>query len=265
MAETVPKISENSRRIAKNTLALYFRMLLLLIIGLYTSRVVLHALGETDLGVYTTVGGFVAMFAVISNSLSSAISRFLTYEMGKGDKGRLSGIFSTAVIIQLSIAFLIVVLSEVIGPWYIDRYMTIPPERLHSAKVIFQFSVLTFAINLISVPYNASIIAHEKMTAFALIGLFEGVCKLVIALLISVIPMDRLVFYGLAMCAVAVVVRIAYQVYCRVKFEECRVGFSFDRKLLKEMFGFAGWNFIGAGAAVLKDHGGTLIINMFYP
>ena len=260
-----PKISENSRRIARNTLALYFRMLVLLAIGLYTSRVVLHSLGETDLGVYTTVGGFVALFAVISNSLSAAISRFLTFELGKGDQDRLRRIFSTAVVIQALIAAGIIFLAELAGPWYISRYMTIPPDRVHAAKVVFQFSVLTFAVNLVSVPYNASIIAHEKMTAFAYMGIFEGLCKLAIALLISVAPMDSLVFYALAMCLVAVAVRVVYQVYCRRNFRECRGKMAFDRSLLREMSGFAGWNFIGAASGVLRDHGGTLVINLFFP
>ena len=260
-----PKISENSRRIARNTLALYFRMLVLLAIGLYTSRVVLHSLGETDLGVYTTVGGFVALFAVISNSLSAAISRFLTFELGKGDQDRLRRIFSTAVVIQALIAAGIIFLAELAGPWYISRYMTIPPDRVHAAKVVFQFSVVTFAVNLVSVPYNASIIAHEKMTAFAYMGIFEGLCKLAIALLISVVPMDSLVFYALAMCLVAVAVRVVYQVYCRRNFRECRGKMAFDRSLLREMSGFAGWNFIGAASGVLRDHGGTLVINLFFP
>lgn len=264
MSEGVSNYEKN-KRIAKNTLALYFRMLLLLVIGIYTSRVVLHALGETDLGVYTTVGGFVAMFAMLSNSMSAAISRYMTFEMGKDDKSRLPAIFSTAIIIQLLIALIIVILAEVIGPWYMDRYMTIPQERMCVAKIIFQFSVLTFAINLVSVPFNAAIIAHEKMTAFSMIGLFEGFCKLGTALLLTITTMDRLLFYGLAMCLVAVIVRLLYQIYCRMMFEECRAKFSYDHKLVKEMFGFAGWNFIGAGSVVLRDHGGTLIINMFYP
>lgn len=264
-ADQVPHISENSRRIAKNTLALYCRMLFLLFVGLFTSRIVLNALGETDFGVYTTVGGFVSMFVVISGALSSAVSRYLTFELGREDKSRLPKVFSTAVTILLAITVLIVILAEVSGPWYMDRYMTIPPERMHAAKIVFQFSVLTFAINLVSVPYNASIIAHERMAAFSYIGIFEGAAKLTIAFLIAKAGMDRLVFYALAMCVVAVLVRVVYRIYCRTSFSECRYSFGYDKGLMKEMSGFAGWNFIGTGAAVLRDHGGTLIINMFYP
>lgn len=264
-SDQVPHISENSRRIARNTLALYFRMLFLLFVGLFTSRLVLNLLGETDFGVYTTVGGFVSMFVVISGALSAAVSRYLTFELGKEDRSRLPKVFSTAVTIQLVITALTVVLAEASGPWYIDHYMTIPAERVHAAKIVFQFSVITFAINLISVPYNASIIAHERMAAFSYIGIFEGAGKLAIALLIAKAGMDRLVFYASAMCVLAVLVRVIYQLYCRVNFSECRYSFGYDKDLMKEMSGFAGWNFIGTSAAVLRDHGGTLIINMFYP
>jgi Na+-driven multidrug efflux pump len=257
-------ISANSRRIARNTLFLYFRQFLLLLIGLYTSRVVLHALGETDFGVYTEVGGFVALFSVLSASLSSAISRFLTFELGRKDETRLARIFSSAVLIQLGIALIVILVAEMIGPWYIGRYLNIPVERLHAAHWIFQFSLFAFAVNLLSVPYNASIIAHERMDAFAYIGIFEGVCKLVIALMISFSPIDRLVFYGLAMGLVAVVVRMMYATYCRRNFAECRFKRVYDKGIVREMFSFAGWNYIGSGAAVLRDHGGTLILGYFF-
>lgn len=257
-------ISAKSKRIARNTVFLYFRQFLLLLIGLYTSRVVLHALGETNYGVYTEVGGFVAMFSVLSGSLSAAISRFLTFELGREDRTRLPRIFSSAVMIQLMIALIVIGLAEAVGPWYIASYLNIPSDRVWAAHGIFQFSLLAFGVNLFSVPYNASIIAHERMDAFAYIGIFEGVCKLAIALLIVVSPIDKLVFYGLATCLVAVIVRLVYGLYCRNNFEECRVRLVLDKGILREMFSFAGWNFIGAGSAVLRDHGGTLILGYFF-
>jgi O-antigen/teichoic acid export membrane protein len=258
------RISTKSRRIARNTIFLYFRQFLLLLIGLYTSRVVLYALGETNYGIYTEVGGFVALFSVLSGSLSAAISRFLTFELGKNEPERLSRIFSSAILIQLSIALIVIGMAEIVGPHYIARYLNIPADRLRAAHWIFQFSLLAFAINLISVPYNASIIAHERMDAFAYIGIFEGVCKLAIALLIVVSPIDRLVFYSASMCVVAILVRVMYGIYCRRHFAECRVKRVYDKEIIREMFSFAGWNFIGASSGVLRDHGGTLILGYFF-
>lgn len=254
--------SAQSRKVARNTLMLYGRMLVLLFIGLYTSRVILKALGVDDLGIYTTVGDVTAMFAVLSGSLSAAISRFLTFELGTGRKDRLQQIFSSAVSIQIFIALVIAILAEPIGLWFINEKMTISPERIAAAKWVLQFSIVTFAINLISVPYNAAIIAHERMGAFAWIGIFEGLAKLGVALLILHAPGDRLILYAALMCAVALMVRLAYGIYSR-RLEECRFSFHLDWKLLGQMFSFAGWNFIGSSAGVIRDRGGNILINIF--
>ncbi len=255
--------TENNKRIAKNTLLLYFRMLFLMAISLYTSRVVLNALGVEDFGIYNVVGGVVAMFSVLSGSLSSAISRFITYELGKGNQKNLNKIFSSAVTIQLGLAGIIILLAETIGIWFLNVKMNIPEVRMEAANWVFQFSILTFAINLISVPYNASIIAHEKMSAFAYISILEAVGKLTIAYLIAISPIDKLIFYAILMCVVALVVRLAYGNYCKRHFSECTYHFSWDKQLLKSMFSFAGWNFIGASSAVLRDQGGNVVINLF--
>lgn len=255
--------TENNKRIAKNTLLLYFRMLFLMAVSLYTSRVVLNALGVEDFGIYNVVGGVVAMFSVLSGSLSAAISRFITYELGKGNQKNLNKIFSSAVTIQLGLAGIIILLAETIGIWFLNVKMNIPEVRMEAANWVFQFSILTFAINLISVPYNASIIAHEKMSAFAYISILEAVGKLFIAYLITITPMDKLIFYAILMCVVALIVRFTYGNYCKRHFCECTYHFIWDKQLLKSMFSFAGWNFIGASSAVLRDQGGNVVINLF--
>lgn len=277
--------SNGAKKIAKNTLLLYVRMAVLLLVGLYTSRVVLGALGESDYGVYNVVGGVVAMFSIISGALSSAISRFITFELGRGGS-RLGAIFRCAVFVQIVLALIVVAVGEPLGLWFIGEKMTIPAERVEAAQIVLQFSLITFVINLLSVPYNATIIAHERMGAFAAVGLFEGFAKLGVALLLAVAPIDRMVWYALLMCVVALCVRIAYAVYCRNHFEECRreanpspgeaagpgqsetfprKPFAVDAGILKEMFSFAGWNFIGVSAGVLKDQGGNILINLYSP
>ena len=203
------------------------------------------------------------MFSVLSGSLSTAISRFITYELGKGNKENLNKIFSSAVTIQFGLAGIIILLAETIGIWFLNIKMNIPEVRMEAANWVFQFSIITFAINLISVPYNASIIAHEKMSAFAYISILEAVGKLTIAYLITISPIDKLIFYAILMCVVALIVRLTYGNYCKRHFSECTYHFSWDKLLLKQMFGFAGWNFIGASSAILRDQGGNVVINLF--
>lgn len=252
-----------SKRIAKNTLLLYVRMLLLMVISLYTSRVVLKALGIEDFGIYNVVGGVVGMFAIISGSLSASITRFLNYEMGKGSTSNLNHIFCSSVTIQLILSVIVLFVAETIGLWFLNEKMTIPEDRLIATNWVYQLSIFTFIINLISVPYNAVIIAHEKMSVFAYIGIFEGLSKLIIAFTISISPIDHLITYSILMCCIAIVVRLVYGGYCKSHFEECKFKLVFDNKQLKEMFAFAGWNFIGAIAGVLRDQGGNVILNLF--
>lgn len=253
----------NNKRIAKNTLLLYVRMLFLMAVSLYTSRIVLNALGVVDFGIYNVVGGMVAMFSMLSGSLSAAITRFITYELGKGDRENLKTIFSSAVSIQIGLSAIVILLAELVGVWFLNEKMNIPDNRIIAANWVFQFSILTFVINLISVPYNASIIAHERMSAFAYISILEAIGKLSIAFLITISSIDRLILYAILMCVVALIVRSTYSIYCRKHFEECTYHFIFDKALLKQMFGFAGWNFIGATSSVLRDQGGNVVINLF--
>lgn len=249
--------------IAKNTLMLYVRMFVLMIVGLFTSRIVLAALGENDYGVYNVVGGVVAMFTIISGALNSAVQRFITFEMGKGDSANLNKVYSTAVIIQLILALIVVAFAEPIGLWFIDNKMTIDPSRIPAARWVLHFSLLAFVINLMSVPQMASITAHEKMSAYAVIGLLDGFLRLGVALLIKNSPIDRLVYYAALMAAVVLVVRFAYGLYCRMNFPECRFRPVLDRPLIREMFSFAGWNFIGVTSGVLREHGGNILVNLF--
>ena len=256
--------SENSKRIAKNTLLLYMRMIFLMLISLYTSRVVLNSLGVIDYGIYNVVGGFVAMFALLSGALSSAISRFITFELGKGDIDRLKKVFSASVTIQIAISLIIVVLIETVGVWFLNTHMTIPGERILAANWVLQLSIISFVVGLISVPYNASIIAHEKMTAFAYISILDAIGRLLVAFLINHNPIDRLVFYGIMLVTISVIIRLVYGFYCKRHFAECNYHFFWDKQLLRQMFGFAGWNFIGSAAGLFRDQGGNILLNMFF-
>ena len=260
----MPETTSSSSRIAKNTLLLYFRMLLTMGVSLYTSRVILNALGVEDYGIYNVVGGVVAMFGILSGSLSAAISRFITFELGKGDLDKLKKIFCTSVNIQVILIAIITILMETIGIWFLNNKMVIPEERLAAANWVFQFSVVTFALNLLSVPYNAVIIAHEKMSAFAYISIIDCTLKLIVAFIIAYNPFDKLVYYGLLIMIVGLINRMMYAIYSKRHFEEATYWMIFDKGLMKEMFGFAGWNFIGASSSILRDQGGNLLLNLFF-
>lgn len=243
---------------------LYFRMFFLMILGLFTSRVVLHALGETDYGIYNVVGGVVALFTVISGALTTAVTRFITFEMGKGSEAQLNKVFSTAVNVQLLLCAIIIILAEPIGLWFIDNRMTIEPDRIPAARLVMHFSLLSFVVNLMSVPQMASITAHEKMSAYAYIGILDGALRLAAALIISKASTDRLVLYAVLMAVALIIVRCAYGIYCRVNFPECRYRFIYDKSLIRQMFSFAGWSFIGSASGVLRDQGGNILVNIFF-
>ena len=257
--------AENTKRIAKNTLMLYVRMLFSMLVSLYTSRVVLNALGVEDYGIYNVVGGFVVMFSLISSSLSASVSRFLTFELGRGDMERLKETFSTSLLIHLVLAGVVFVLAETVGIWFLNTQMTIPAERLYAANWVFQASVLSFMFGLSSVPYNASITSHERMSAFAYIGILDVVLRLLIVLFIAYAPFqfDRLIVYSLLLVCVGMSLQCIYLWYCRKNFEECRFRLHFNKERWKEMSAFAGWNFIGCTAGLLKDQGVNILLNLF--
>ena len=257
-------MEHNTKKIVKNTLLLYFRMILLMIITLYTSRVILSSLGIEDYGIYNVVGGMVAMFGVLSKSLSGACSRFLNYEMGKGNGKNINIVFSTCVFIQIILAVIVAIVSEIVGLWFLNFKMVIPVGRIEAANWVFQLSVLAFCIDLISIPYNAAIIAHEKMSAFAYISIFEGVAKLLIAYVIVISPIDRLIFYAALLLSVQITVRFMYTKYCNRYFSECKkCKIRYNSYYVKKMFGYAGWNFIGTSSAILRNQGGNMLINIF--
>ena len=257
--------SENNKRIAKNTLFLYFRQILVMAVSLYTVRVVLDALGEDDYGIYNAVGGFVAMFNILSGALSVAIGRFITYEMGQPDVTtfRLQRIFSSSLLIQIAMGLIICLLISTFGVWFVENKMVIPADRLEVTFYVLWFSTLSFFINLLSIPYNALIIAHEQMKAFAYISIVEVILKLAVAYLLIIAPLDKLWLYALSMVVVALVVRATYAVYCKRHFAECRFVRGFDKRLLSRMFVFSGWAFLGNGSFVLKEHGVNILLNMF--
>lgn len=256
-------MNEQNKRIAKNTIYLYIRSILVLCVGLYTSRVVLKALGIDDYGIYNVVGGFVAMFAIISSSLVSASQRFMSYEMGKVNP-QMERIFHGTVTIHIILAIIILVLSESIGLWFLLTKLKIAPNRLDAAFWVYQFSIITFCINLISIPYNATIIAHEKMKAFAYVSIFEACSKLIMAFLLQFVPCDRLIVYSLMMMLIAISIRCLYGYYCKTRFEECTFHLSFDKKLFKEMLGFTSWNFIGSTASIFSTQGINVLVNLFF-
>lgn len=233
-------------------------------ITLYTSRVILRELGVDDYGIYQAVGGFVAMFAVISSALSSAISRFITFEIGHGDQDKLKRIFSTSVNILVLLALIIAVLAEIVGIWFINHKMQIPTGREIATAWVLHASVFSFCVNLISVPYNALIIAHEHMKAFAYFGLFEAIAKLLICLSIAYAPIDKLVWYAVLLSILALIIRAFYGFYCRKSFEESAYHFVHDRSLFQEMAGFAGWSFITNSIYIFNTQGINLLTNVYF-
>ena len=261
---TTENTSERSRRIARNTVLLYFRMFVLMAVGLVTSRVVLRSLGADEFGIYSAVAGIVMLFTLLTASLSTAISRFLTVELGRGDAEQLRRVFATSVMIQLLLSALIVVLAEPAGLWWISHRMVLPAGRIPAAQWVLQLSLLSLVIQLVSVPYNAAIIAHERMDAFAWISLFEAFGKLAVAYALTVSEGDRLILYAGLLAAVSFVTRLLYGLFCRRHFAESRYRLRLDRPLFKEIFSFAGWNFIGAGAGILRDQGGNQLLNLFF-
>ena len=239
-------------------------MLLMMFIGLFTSRVVLKVLGIEDAGIYNAVGGVVTVFTFITASISSAISRFMNFELGRGDMARLRRVFSTSVIIQLMLAALIVILVETAGVWHLEHRMKIPEGRMDAAMMVLHCSLGVLVINLLSVPFNAVIIAREKMSAFAAISILEAVLKLAVALLLYVSVFDKLETYAVLMLAVALIIRFTYGAYCHRHFEESRGRLVFDAGLLKEMAGMAGWSFFGSSAMVFNTQGVNLAVNWFF-
>lgn len=258
--------SENTKRVAKNTLLLYGRMLFNLLVSLYSSRLILDALGVSDYGVYNVVGGFVSMFSVVTSALSGASSRFLCFELGKGDRERLKMTFSTSLAIQMILAAVVVLLVETLGVWYLETHMTIPDGRMTAAHWVLQCSLATFVTGLFIVPYDASIIAHEKMDFFALVGILDVLLKLAVALLLAfgISTSDKLIVYAVLLMLCKFVLQAIYFAYCGRKFEECSFRPRIHGQVFRGLFGFASWNFFGSGVSILNNYGVNLVLNMIY-
>lgn len=236
----------------------------MMLISLYTTRIVLATLGVEDYGVYNVVGGMVSMFGILSASLSTAISRFITFSLGKGDKEELQRVFSTAIIIQTAMAILIGLLIELIGVWYLFNKMVIPDGRMTAAFWVLQCGIVHFGLGLFSVPFNAEIIAHEKMSVFAYLSIADAILALVIVFILRILPYDKLILYAAMTVMASILMRTVYAIYCRIRFEECRFRFSLEKRLLKEMGAFAGWNLLGQGTWILNTQGVDLLVNSFF-
>ena len=254
----------DNNRIAKNTLLLYLRTLLLMIISLYTSRVVLKVLGVEDFGVYTAVGGVVTMFGILFNTLSSAISRFITVELGKGDELRIRSVFSTSVKVQFVISIVVIVLAEVVGLWFLNTKMQIPDGRYEAAQWVLHFSIASFAVSIIGAPYSASIIAHEKMAVFAYMGILDAILKLSVAYLIFISPIDKLTSYALLLLLVQILMLTLNMAYSISHFSECRGKSVFDRAIFNEIWKYTGWSFLGNTAYALNTQGINMILNVYF-
>lgn len=254
----------NTTRIAKNTVILYFRMLFLMLIGLYTSRIILKTLGVADYGTYNLVGGVVSMFTILTSSLSSAISRFITFELGKGNVDRLKRVFCTAVNVQVILGLIVIFFTETIGVWFLNTHLQIPSDRMVAANWVLQCAIASFVLGLLMVPYNATLIAHENMNIFAYISILEAVLKLAIVFALYISPYDKLITYAVLLFTVSCLIRWIYAFYCKRHYEECIYHYVYDKPLMKEMTGFAGWNFLGDGSWILNNYGVNILLNIFF-
>ncbi|MBO4590071.1 MAG: oligosaccharide flippase family protein [Bacteroidaceae bacterium] len=253
----------DQKRIAKNTLLLYIRMGLIMLISLYTSRVVLDALGETDQGIYATVAGIVMMFAFLSNTMSTACQRFYAYEMGRGDFEELKRVFSICVTVFIGIALIVVIFCETLGLYFLyDKIKT--DGRMNAALWVFQCAILSFVFTILRSPFQGMIIIKEKMKVFTYISVVEALGNLAIALLIAHSSNDRLILYGILMLVLNALVSLYYIVYCVHFYGECRYRFCWDKGKFGEIFSFAGWNMIGSLASVCKSQGLTILLNIFF-
>ncbi len=255
--------SDANKRIAKNTMLLYVRMGVMMIISFFTARITLEALGVVDYGINNVVGGLVSMFSLISSSLSSSVSRFMTFGLGKGDKKELNTIFSTSINIHIILAIIVVIAIETVGVWFLNNKMVIPIERLAAAHWVLQCSTLLFAVGLLSVPYNAAIIAHERMDVYAYFTLFDAFARLAIIFAIKYYGGDKLILLAIISLIPTLIKQFYYWHYSKTHFEECTYHFAWNKRVFKDMSGFAGWNFIGCTAGLTKDQGVNIAINMF--
>lgn len=254
----------NNTRLAKNTIMLYFRMILLMVIGLFTSRVILQTLGVEDYGISSVIAGFLGMFGIVTSSMSNAISRFITVELGKGSLVRLKQVFSTSISVQLFMGILIIILIETFGMWFLNTKMQIPAGRELAAQWCLHCATITTFISLMNIPFNSAIVAHEKMSAFAYMTIVDAILKLMICYAIYISPFDKLITYSVLGVLVSFIITSIYWIYCLLKFKETSFNFHFDKKLFKEIWEFAGWNLFAQTAWILNTQGVNMLMNFFF-
>jgi len=235
-----------------------------MLISLYTSRVILEALGIDDYGIYNVVGGIVGLLGIISGPLINAVTRFLTYYLGKGDIPLLKKVFASCFLVQAGLSLLVVVICETIGLWFLNFKLNIPADRIYAANWVFQFSIIGSVFSLLIIPYNAAIVSHEHMGIYAYFSIIEVVVKLAFVYFLTIVPYDRLIFYALFLLFLSILMQLLNFTYCKNHFEECHVSLVIDKPLLKEISAFAGWNFFGNAANVCNSQGINILLNMFF-
>ena len=250
--------------IAKNTVFLYFRMILTMLVSLYTSRVILQVLGIDDFGIYQTVGGVVALLSFINTALSAGSSRFLTFELGRNDTEKLRKTFSSVLIVHIALALIVVFAAETAGLWFVYNKLVIAPNRLDAAVFALHFSVVTIFFTITQVPYNASIISHERMSVYAYLSILEVCLKLAVVYLLQIAEWDKLKVYAVLLCIVQIGIALSYRLYCKCKFSECRATLSFDKAIVKDVLNYSSWNLLTNTAAAAVVHGTTVLTNMFF-
>lgn len=255
--------AETNKRVVKNTIFLYIRTFVSMIISLYTSRKILEALGVSDFGIYNVVGGVITMLTFLNGSMSVATQRFLTVELGKKDRGNYNRIFNMTVLIHIGLAALVLIAAETAGLWFVNTYLNIPAGRMSAANWVYQASVLSTILSILQTPYHASIVSHEHMHIYAYVGLGESFGKLFLVLLLVVYPYDRLIFWGFIMFFFQFLMAIIYRVYCIRQFPECKLHLKWDRSIFYSMLKFTGWNMFGTVAWLLKDQGVNVLMNIF--
>ncbi len=256
--------SQNNKRIAKNTLLLYFRMLLMMFVSLFTSRVVLDKLGVTDYGIYNVVGGIVMMLGFLNGSMSNAVQRYLSFELGRNNKEGVNRIFNVSLLAHGGIALFVLIIMELVGVWYLNTYMNIPSGRMEAANWVLQCSIFTTLFTIVQVPYNAIIISKEQMGIYAYISILEVVLKLLIVYLLAIENMDKLKLYSVLVMVVTIGVMMVYRIYCMKKYDEVKFHFIKDWYLLKQLVGFASWNMLGELAWIFTGQGVNIILNSFF-
>jgi len=257
-------MSSNTKRIAKNTLLLYFRQILIILISLYTVRVKLNVLGFEDFGIYNIVAGFVLLFTFINSAMTNATQRFLNFSMGENNNDNVRDVFSISIMIHILIAIVFIILAETLGLYFIKNYLNIPYERYDAAIIVYQLTIIITAVNIIKVPYDAIIIAYEKMSFFAFLSIIESIFNLIIVILLSFILYDKLILYAFLFLLAGFLIFFINKIYCNKMFKTSHFIFSKDKSLFRQIAEFSGWNVFGQFAVVCQTQGGNILLNIFH-